>query len=279
RVVPRRRPARALSQAVVERSDDAASGRTAACVHPRRRRRPGRARVGTVCRVRRGTRRCAAKRDAVTSVRSPWGPLAEEPRFCLTSDQDWAPDWALEELLDWVRRRGLPLHVFRTNPSDVLDDAVRHGEITQGWHPNLAPGSSHGNSTADVVAWFTETFPGSVSIRGHGFNETFAAWSAFAAAGIRYDSQFPAAFSGHLAPMVHVAGIVRLPVFLEDDLWLGTFPGRYAADRVARTLLTPGLKIMNLHAAHLALNTPSLDTYRAHASAFYASRSAGELVH
>lgn len=157
---------------------------------------------------------------------------------------------------------------------------MRRGEITQGWHPNLAPGSSHGNSVAEVVAWFTETFPGSVSIRGHGFNETFAAWSAFAAAGIRYDSQFPAAFSAHLVPMVHVTGIVRMPVYLEDDLWLATFPDNYTAEgTVAHTLFEPGLKIFSLHAAHLALNTPSLGAYDATRNEFYNSQAPGRLVH
>jgi hypothetical protein len=210
---------------------------------------------------------------------SPWDALVGRPRFCFTSDQDWAPEWALEELLDWVRARGIPLHVFRTSASEVLDEAVQRGEITQGWHPNLAPTSSHGSSVEEVVGWFQENFPGGISVRGHGFNESYAAWSAFAHAGIEYDSQFPAAFSGHLVPAVHATGIVRMPVFLEDDLWLGAFPGRYTPDVVLDTLFAPGLKILNIHAAHLALNTPSLHAYRAAASMFYESRGPGRLIH
>ena len=210
---------------------------------------------------------------------SPWNSLVAEPRFCFTSDQDWAPEWALEALLDWVRERAIPLHVFRTSASEILDDAVQRGEITQGWHPNLAPTSSHGSSIEEVVAWFTENFPGSISVRGHGFNESYAAWSAFAVAGIEYDSQFPAAFSAHLVPAVHATGLVRMPVYLEDDLWLGAFPGRYTPEVIRETLFTAGLKIMNVHAAHLGLNTPSLSAYRAVASTFYESRAPGRLVH
>lgn len=64
-----------------------------------------------------------------------WGRLAVEPVFVLTADQDWAPEWANQIFLEKVAYWNLPVHVFRTSPSVILDDALRHRKIEQGWHP------------------------------------------------------------------------------------------------------------------------------------------------
>ena len=53
-----------------------------------------------------------------------WGRVGSEPVFVLTSDQDWAPEWAIATFLEKVKKWGQPLHVFRTNPSAALDAAV-----------------------------------------------------------------------------------------------------------------------------------------------------------
>jgi hypothetical protein len=206
---------------------------------------------------------------------SPWGRLAEEPTYVLTADQDWAPEWANETLLAYAEQRGLPLHVFRTSASLALDRAAAEGRISQGWHPNLFPGSSHGATDEEIVDFFTKTFPGAVSVRTHGFREGFRSWRAFAAAGIRYDSQHATACAGHLLPVVHATGIRRLPVYLEDDVWLDTFPDTYDLAPVAHTLHTGGLKIFNVHPVHLALNTPSWAFYEAARPLLYGTTSDG----
>lgn len=205
--------------------------------------------------------------------------MCATPRFVLTTDQDWAPEWALAELLEWSVDHQLPLHVFRTGPSQVLDEAVASNLTTQGWHPNLAAGSSHGSSLEEIVEWFSATFPRSRSVRGHGFQESSAAWAAFSEVGIRFDSQFPSAFSAHLVPTVHFTGIIRLPVFLEDDLWLLAHPGVHEVTPLGHRLFSPGLKIFNLHAAHLALNTPSTSAYETARAEFYSASSSPALRH
>ena len=102
----------------------------------------------SVHRVHRASRRdlprmMSPSMDPLRHSRTPW----ERPVFALTADQDWAPAWASEQLLAVVATLGMPLHVFRTNPCPVLDDAFAQGRITQGWHPNFLPGSDHGDSS------------------------------------------------------------------------------------------------------------------------------------
>ncbi|MCP2258123.1 hypothetical protein LX15_001810 [Streptoalloteichus tenebrarius] len=201
---------------------------------------------------------------------SPWGALASERRFAVTADQDWAPEWATEVMLEWVRRLDVPLHVFQTNPSPALDRAAEEGLVTRGWHPNFFPGSTHGDDEPSVVRHMAEFLPGVRTVRTHGFRESYLALTELANAGIRFDSQFPSAFSGHLVPSVHASGIVRLPVYFEDDVWMRMFPDsgpELGITPLRATLAAPGLKILNVHPIHLALNSPSM--------AFYDSRRSG----
>jgi hypothetical protein len=201
---------------------------------------------------------------------SPWGALGTERRFVLTSDQDWAPEWAVRDLLDWARGHAVPLHVFQTNPSPGLDEAAADGLATRGWHPNFGPGSTHGDKPTEVVARLEAMLPGVRSARTHGFHESFHAMQALHDAGIRYVSQFPSAFSGHLVPSVHATGLIQLPVWFEDDVWMRRFPNDCGLDRLLPSLRSPGLKIMNVHAIHLSANAPSMTWYDDHRNAIYA---------
>jgi hypothetical protein len=187
--------------------------------------------------------------------------LWEPPAFALTADQDWAPAWASEQLVTAAATLGLPLHVFRTNPCPVLDDAFAKGRITQGWHPNFLPGSSHGDTPDDVIAYCRSHFPLSRTVRAHCFMEHTMAWDALAAAGIVADSQIPTYFQDNLTPLLHASGIWRLPVYLEDDIFFRYFPHVLDLDAVEVTLFAPGLKIFNFHPTFVAANVPSLAYY------------------
>jgi polysaccharide deactylase WbmS-like protein len=187
--------------------------------------------------------------------------LWESPAFSLTADQDWAPPWASQQLLTAAARHGVPLHVFRTNPCPVLDDAFAAGRITQGWHPNFLPGSSHGGTPQDVIAYCRSHFPSCRTVRAHCFMEHTLAWDALAAAGIVADSQVPTYFQEGLAPLLHASGIWRFPVYFEDDIFFRYFPDELSLSRIEGTLFGPGLKILNFHPTFVAANVPSLAYY------------------
>ncbi len=181
----------------------------------------------------------------------------QHPAFALTADQDWAPAWASEQLLAAAAALGMPLHVFRTNPCPVLDEAAARGRITQGWHPNFLPGSDHGDTPEQVIAYCRAHFPGCRTARAHCFMEHTMAWDALAAAGVIADSQLPTYFQEGLVPLMHASGIWRLPVYFEDDIFFRSFPLDLPLDRIQATLFGPGLKVLNFHPTFVAANVPS----------------------
>ena len=158
--------------------------------------------------------------------------------FVLTSDQDWAPEWAIERFVSEVRGYHLPLHIFRTNPSSTLDAVAKEGWIEQGWHPNL-PGSSHGDTIAAVISYCRKHFPGATTVRTHCFAEDTHQWTALAKAGIVADSQVVTFFQGHLLPLVHWTGILRFPVYFEDDVFFDGWVPRCHWSRLRQRSLRP----------------------------------------
>jgi hypothetical protein len=192
-----------------------------------------------------------------------WGRVATQPIFILTSDQDWAPEWAIAKFLDKVRRWEQPLHIFRTNPSQLLDDAVKNGSIEQGWHPNFMPGSSHGATVEEVIQYCQRTFPGARTVRCHCFAEDSYRLRALAKAGIVADSQNATPCQGYLLPMISFTGTLRMPVYFTDDIAFSAVDSSLTVDVFRESLFTPGLKILNFHPTFVGCNTPSQAHYDA----------------
>jgi len=208
-----------------------------------------------------------------------WGRVATEPVYVLTSDQDWAPEWAIAAFLERTAKWGQPLHVFRTNPSPLLDEAVKlkNSAVEQGWHPNFMPGSSHGATVDEVVQYCQRVFPGARTARAHCFAEDSFRMRALAEAGIIADSQNPTPCQGYLLPMIHPSGILRLPVYFEDDTAFDAHDG-FSVDAFLVSLLTPGLKIFNFHPTFVGCNTPSLAHYNAVRSKVFGTTEPAEGV-
>ncbi len=189
-----------------------------------------------------------------------WGRVATEPVFVLTADQDWAPEWAINTFLQQLFKWGQPVHVFRTSPSPLLEGAARDGRIEQGWHPNFMPGSTHGATVDEVIEYCQRLIPGARTARAHCFAEDSIRIRALAKAGIIADSQNPTPCQGYLLPMVHPSGILRLPVYFEDDVAFDAID-EFKIDVFLESLNTPGLKILNFHPTFVGCNTPSLRHY------------------
>ena len=208
-----------------------------------------------------------------------WGRVATQPVFVLTADQDWSPEWAIAAFLEKAGKWGQPFHVFRTSPSVLLDEVVqsRNGVLSQGWHPNFLPGSSHGATVDEVVRYCQRFFPGARTARAHCFAEDTFRMRALAKAGIVADSQNPTPCQGYLFPMVHETGILRLPVYFEDDIAFDAI-GEFTVDVFRQSLLTPGLKILNFHPTFVGCNTPSLPHYNSVRSRVFGTSQPSEGV-
>jgi hypothetical protein len=207
----------------------------------------------------------------MNSLSSIWSPFMDGPYFALTADQDWAPEWSIEIFLGELRRLHIPLHVFRTNPSDALDRAVQAAEAEQGWHPNFLPNSSHGDSIAEVIRYCHSNFPGASTVRSHCFAEDSFSWRELRSNGIVADSQLGTLFQGYLLPVVHWTGIIRLPVYFEDDIFFEN--STLDLDAILPTLFTPGLKILNFHPTFVGCNTPSRTYHESHKARIFSADS------
>ena len=208
-----------------------------------------------------------------------WGRTATEPVFVLTADQAWSPEWAIAAFLEQAGKWGQPFHFFRTSPSPLLDEAVkmRNGAVTQGWHPNFMPASSQGATVDEVVQYCQRLFPGARTAQAHCYADDSFRTRALAKAGIVADLQNPTPCQGYLLPMVHPSGIVRLPVYFQDDIAFDAV-GEFTVDVFLQSLLTPGLKILNFHPTFVGCNTPSLAHYNSVRGRVFGTSRRGEGV-
>lgn len=190
---------------------------------------------------------------------------SDAPVFCFTTDVEWSPEWAIADVLDFFRERGIPLTPFLTHESPLLRAAYERPEMRRraGLHPNFLPGSSHGRTRDEVIDSVLGLWPDAVSFRSHCFYEDSPTVLALRRRGLLYDSNLCLFLQPGCVPLLHHTGLVRFPVFWEDDVHFGReLPFRFEA--YERYFETPGLKVINLHPLLFALNVPSAEFYAAH---------------
>ena len=191
----------------------------------------------------------------------PFAGRFDRPVFLLTSDQDWAPDWAVDVLLADTLGRGVPLHLFLTNASPAVDAARNEAGLTTGIHPNFLPGSSHGSTPEDVIRHCMPLAPGARTFRCHSFFENTAVLGKLFAAGFRVDSNLGLFGQPGLVPLFHCTGLLRFPVFFEDDVFYNLAGPALDLRPLEARLFSPGLKVINVHPSLIGLNAPSQAFY------------------
>jgi ubiquinone/menaquinone biosynthesis C-methylase UbiE len=185
-----------------------------------------------------------------------------DPRFCLTSDTDWASDFAFEYFLDLVAEFGIVPTVFATHRSAVLDAAEARGAVEIGIHPNLLAGSTQGATTTEVLDHLCGLFPRARSSRSHYFRDDTLLTDELVRRGFTHDSNLCLFMQPDLQPLHHQSGLLRFPVFWEDDVHCRNTRGDWRLDSWLPSFTTPGLKVLNLHPFLLAANVPTLEHYR-----------------
>ena len=180
------------------------------------------------------------------------------PAFCFTTDIEWSPEWAIDDLFDLAEQHRVPITPFLTHESPAVrrrfGAADRRGEA--GVHPNFLPGSTHGDRVMSVIDHVVALWPEAVAFRSHCFYEDTRMSREMAARGFLYDSNMCAFLQPDLVPLRTTTQIIRFPVFWEDDVHSSAGLD-WTIDAIARDLATPGLKIFNFHPLRVALNVPS----------------------
>jgi len=186
----------------------------------------------------------------------------KEPVFVLTSDTDWASEFAIDRMCDFTKGAGITPTVFVTHKSARLERAAAAKDVELGIHPNFLPGSSHGADVDAVIAHIFALAPGTKLWRSHAFVDGTHVALKLHEAGIRIDSNLCLYMQQNLVPLEHWVGIRRFPVFWEDDVhWHRGGGWDFARTRDA--FFAPGLKVINVHPFIFALNIPDEATYTA----------------
>lgn len=186
-----------------------------------------------------------------------------EPIFCFTSDIDWAPEWAIAEMLDFFEQREIPLCPFITHDSEEIRRRYSDHEKKQlvGIHPNFLPGSTQGNSPDEIADNLLSLWPEAKAYRSHSFVDSTPIANLFAKRGLLFDSNLCLFLQPRCEPLKHNSGLMRFPVFWEDDVhYKRGLPCELSSIR--EHFDSPGLKVINLHPFLFAMNVPDAKYYQ-----------------
>lgn len=182
--------------------------------------------------------------------------------FALTADIDWASEFCIKDFINFAKENGIKPTLFATHKSATVDEAANAGAAEIGLHPNFLPGSTHGSDIRSVVDHVCDLYPQARVFRSHSFMDGTPITQAFLARGFKYDSNLATFLEEDLRPIRHATGIMRLPVFWEDDVHWCHGGTSWNLDDYYDRFLSPGLKIINVHPVHFALNTPNDEFYQ-----------------
>jgi hypothetical protein len=175
------------------------------------------------------------------------------PTIHLSFDQDWAPAWSTLALRDALASHGVYGTLFGTHDCTSFD-ALREAGWELGWHPNFMPGSSHGSSMDEVLDTLHGWLPDARGVRAHCLVRGTPYLQAYRSRSLVYDASDLHDGEADLKPFRSWTGLVRLPIFFEDDVHLER---GHPCSMDALNLRRPGLKVL------VALNAADLRGYAA----------------
>ena len=176
-----------------------------------------------------------------------------EPIVVFTCDTDWAPAAQVKELLDFFELHHVPLTLFVTDMSRVVEGFLDRHPFGVGPHFNFMVGSTQGHSEDEILSSLPRfRLPG---YRNHCFYDNTKLQLKMRRLGFTFDSNSCLWLQHNLCPLRLVTDIVRFPVWFEDD-WALRAGMNMSADslelaKVTARLLSPGLKVLNFHPHYL----------------------------
>jgi peptidoglycan/xylan/chitin deacetylase (PgdA/CDA1 family) len=167
-------------------------------------------------------------------------------------DTDWCPEKALQYALALLQEHDLPCTVFATGPYTALQN-YDPSRIEIGLHPNFNHVTIDGYEKK--VQELREMYPQARGVASHAMMSSTPILNFFKQSGLQYDRNVLRYKDPIAAPFYHYNGLLRLPIFWEDDIWFTIEPGvPFTAD----LLIQENFRyIFNFHPIHLYQNTES----------------------
>ncbi len=180
--------------------------------------------------------------------------LSKNNIICFTSDMDWASDYAIKAMFEYFDSENIPVTAFITNPSKVVDEYKKSGKIKCGIHPNFMPDSSQGKDYDEVIDYCFNLLPDAKCFRAHRYYDVNDTMDRLTKRGILYESNV-CTLMDIVPPFLHRSKTISFPIFWEDGAFL-YYSDSFDFSLMERQLLSPGLKVINIHPMHFMLNTP-----------------------
>jgi len=182
----------------------------------------------------------------------------------LTLDIDWAPDFVIDEVASLLKEKRVRATWFVTHESEAIGRLREEPELFElGIHPNFLPGSSHGSTPADVLAYMNSLVLDAISIRTHAVVQSAPLHDAIAThTNVKVDSSQFLPGMHQIQPIEYWCcgkWMLRLPIFWADN-YVSELPEPNW--RLAPLLEVPGLKVMDFHPIHVYLNSATGENYQ-----------------
>lgn len=180
--------------------------------------------------------------------------------ICFTIDIDWAPEYAIENIITFFMENHIPLTVFSTHKSPYLESIAKTSKIDIGIHPNFIFPSTQGSNQDAIISFCQKIHPNAESFRCHRWYSNNDIYDKLYSLGFKYESNVCTAFD-LLPPFIHRSGLISFPTFFEDGAYL-YHQLDLNFENTKFLFDSRGLRIIDLHPMHFAINTPNFKYMR-----------------
>jgi hypothetical protein len=188
--------------------------------------------------------------------------MKELNQFVITFDIDWAPDFVIDAVASMLQARRVRATWFVTHQCAALDRLREESELFElGLHPNFLPGSTHGNTPAEVLEHVRVIVPEATSIRTHSLVQSGSLLNMIMQAGLKTDVSIFLPGMPNIRPFEFRLGgrtVTRVPYFWSDDYEMEKISPSW---HLAPLLEVKGIKVLNFHPLLLYLNLSNLGNY------------------
>ena len=191
------------------------------------------------------------------------------PLTFLTIDQDWAPDWQLEQVLGSHVDKELTFFATSLSPW-VKDVALKCPKWTVGIHPNFEANSTHGRNPSEVLNSLLEDFPDSRIWRAHSLlqsnrvHEALIQYPNLIASSNLYDSNHSLVFPLNIDKY---ANYIEFPICWEDDVILRRLGKNQLCNKESK------FHCLNFHVQHIITNAVTLKDYESQRNIIYSQEN------
>jgi len=187
--------------------------------------------------------------------------------FSLTIDIDWAPDWAIKKIADFLVEKNVKCTWFITHDSHAIRNLFDYPELFEiGIHPNFLPNTTQGNSEEEIISNLLKIAPNAKSFRTHALVQSTNILKMLTEDfGLKNDlSSYTSNISETTPHKLYFSEkqkpLTRFPFCFEDDFHIFAPQREFSFDSEKYNF--PGLKIFNFHPIFLALNIKDLENYK-----------------